>query len=121
MSTVLISVTTSGASDAEDARAARFVVGLRNAEITAENAVLAAQTPPGTPIPLLPTTPAAALKASTEAVYTRTMQLAHLSYVKEAKDAATKLTEDQKRELGAAVVDLLNGGQTYSQVLARLA
>ena len=42
-----------GTPDEEDIRAAQLIVDLENEVITAQNVVLAAEDPPGTPIPLL--------------------------------------------------------------------
>jgi len=89
--------------DAEDREVADRAIARWNEPIIAQNLILAAQTPPGTPLPLLPNSTAPERKASYETYLNRNNALSHASYVAELR--AEKAERQEIRAIRDAVMN----------------
>lgn len=117
---ITLAVTFTGAPDPDDRLAARHGVFLENREITAANAVLAAQTPPGTPLPLLAFSTPAELKASYLTVLGKKATELHLNNIGEAKSETgmnLRFTAAQLDTMRANLVARLNAGESAASLV----
>lgn len=102
-STITFSVTVSGAISPSDARAIRYLVDAENIRRSTQG---------GTNIVYLPTNSAAQYRASAVQVYSNLIAGAHIDAINKAGEgtATAKLTDDQRRDINAAIADQLQGG-----------
>lgn len=112
MSTITFSLQLQNAFDAEDKLAARKLIRAKNKEITAANLLLAAQVPPGTPLPLLPLGTNAELKASTESLLVPLVTGWWASYIQQAKDDRSRFTEAEWTQIKTNLNARLDAGET---------
>jgi len=102
-----------GVMDAQDKRAALFIVNQRNAELQAAGQ------------PLLAISPNAALKTSYESILVTTVTNAHLSYIAQAATPASLqaqgFTGVELDSINAAISDRLAAGETKADILADIA
>lgn len=110
-----------GTPDADDKLAANHIVFLENQRITAENARRAELNPPESPLPLLATSPAVALKASYLGLLRSVIVSAHLSYIAQAKSAdgtALRFTDEEQKQIRTNLIARLNAGESPSSIIA---
>lgn len=110
----------SGASTADDQLAARYIVRQENERRTAQNLVLAAQDPPGNPIPLLPMSTGAELKQSYLAILLQVVTNAHASYSQQAAQDQARLTQSQRDQLQAAINIKLDANVSAASILTAI-
>lgn len=110
-----------GTPDSDDRLAANHIVFLENKRITTENARRAALSPPEPPLPLLPTSPALALKSSYLGLLKSMLVAAHLSYIAQAKSAdgtALRFTEEEQKQIRSNLIARLNAGESPASIIA---
>lgn len=100
----------SGTPSADDQLAAKKLIREENARITQKNTELAAQTPPGTPIPLWPSGTGAELKASVKGIMGQNATNWWGSYTTQAREDITRIPPDKRDALLAAINARLNTG-----------
>lgn len=106
-----------GTPSSDDVLAATFIVRLENEKIAAQNAILAAQDPPGEPLPLWNTV-GAGLKTSYLAILTAIITNAHASYIQQATADTARFTDAQWAQMKANVNARLNAGETAAAIVA---
>lgn len=111
----------SGSASQDDILAARYIVGLENKRRIELNAILAAQEPPGTPIPLLPVTPAAALKSSYISMLLAIVTSSHASYIEQARGnpgASLVFTDAEIEQIRVNLVNRRTAGESAASIVA---
>lgn len=118
---IVLSVTFAGTPDAADTAAARLIVAIENARITAENVRLAALVPPGTPLPLLPVATPAQLKSSYLSLLTAAATQTHVYNIDQAsKSPGLKqvFTDAEIQQIVNNLVARAAGGEATATIIA---
>lgn len=110
-----------GTGDIIDKRAALRLIREENAKRTAQNVILAQQTPPGTPIAMLPFANNAQIEASAEIIMGAKNTNWWSSYRSESSRPEAlrdRLTEAENAAMVAATIDRLDAGATPAALTA---
>jgi len=114
--TTLVITTNVSNPDAEDREVMEAAIDRWNEPIIAQNLILAAQDPPGTPLALLPKSTGPERKASYEIYLARNDKLSHESYV-----AQLRAAKAERQEIRAIRDAVMNASQeVQNQVKAIL-
>lgn len=110
-----------GSPSPDDILAAKYIVALENKRRTEQNVILAAQTPPGTPIPLLLVDTGPNLKASYLSILVGIVTAAHASYITQARGVPGSelvFTDAQREQIRVNLITRLNNGESAASIIA---
>lgn len=114
------SLTYTGTPSSDDLRAANKLVREANQQITEQNLVLAAQDPPGTPIPLFATS-GVEFKDSVLAILSGFLTEWWGSYAQQAIIDKTRLTTAEDLEISGLINTRLDNGELVADIITDIA
>lgn len=112
------SSTHSGTADADDSATAIAEIDAENAKRTAQNAILAAQVPPGTPIALLPKANASQINASIDVIMAKETNDLWIGKKQRLQQSQEDFTPEELSEMRANVSRRRRAGEAKASIIA---